>query len=92
MKIVRYALYVKNPETNKFRLGGHNKTFKGLMKKIQSNLSFNPEWYDDEAGKRLKLRLVCEEQHGKKWEEIEEYKITKNWKVKGFFTNWEKFK
>jgi len=54
-------------------------------------LSFNKDYYTDEAGKPLKLRLVCQEKTKDGWRELEEYKITKGWKIKGYF-EWEKIR
>lgn len=86
---IRYRLYAQNPETKKWKVSITGKHLKNVCEKMQKNLQFNPDWYTDDKGKRLKLRLVAEEVKGKKVEELEEYTITKGWKVKGYFTNWE---
>lgn len=86
---IRYRLYVLNPITKKWKVGITNKTLEGLAKKMAFNLMCNSDWYTHE-GKRLKLRLVCEEVEGKKIKVWEEYKITKNWQIKGYFDNWGK--
>ena len=90
MKKIRYVLYILSPETKKWRVSITGQTLEKVAKKMAFNLSFNKDWYTDKQEKRLKMRLVCEEIKGKKIEELEEYKITKNWGIKGYFTNWEK--
>ena len=88
---VRYALRVFNPKTKKWKISDIGSSLEKVGKKIADNLMFNKDWYTDENGKRLKLKLTAEEKDKKGnitvWEE---YKITKDWKVKGYFTNWEK--
>lgn len=86
-KNIRYRLYVLNPITKKWGRAEQGKTLKAVAKKMGLNLMMNKEWYTHE-GKRLKLRLVCEEVKGKEIKVWEEYKITKNWQVKGYFDNW----
>ncbi len=86
---IRYRLYVLNPESKKWNVGATGKTLENVAKKMALNIMFNKDWYTDGNGKRLKLRLVCEKVKGKDIKELEEYKITKNWQIKGYF-NWEK--
>jgi len=78
-----------NPDTKKWVIAIRRATMQGIGKSMAMNLSFNKDWYTDEMGKPLKLRLTAEEKDGKQWRELEEYKITKDWKVKGFF-EWDK--
>ncbi len=87
-EIIRYRLYVFNPHSKKWKRAEQGKTLKAIAEKIAFNLMANKDWYTEE-GKPLKLRLVCEKVKGKKIEELEEYKITKGWKIKGYF-EWEK--
>lgn len=86
---IRYRLYGFHPLKKKWTKFEQSTTLKGLGKKIAFNLQMNMEWYFFE-GKQVKLRLVCEEVKGKEVKELEEYKITKGWKVKGYFWDWEK--
>jgi len=88
---IRYRLYIQNPETKKWIVSITTKTLDNLAKKMAFNLQFNSNWYTDKQDKPSKLKLVCEEVKGKKIIEIEKYKITKDWKIKGFF-QWDKLK
>ena len=88
---VRYVLRVFNPKTKKWKISIIGSSLEKVGKKIALNLMFNKNWYTDENDKRLKLKLTAEEKDNKgNIRELEEYKITKDWKVKGYFTNWEK--
>jgi len=86
---IRYRLYCFNPETKKWGRAEQGKTLKAVAKKMAMNLMLNKDYYTDGKGKKLKLRLVCEEVKGKEVRELEEYTITKNWKIKGHF-EWDK--
>ena len=90
MSEIRYRLYGFHPKEKKWKKFIQAKTLKGIAKKMAFNLQMNKDWYSFD-GKRVKLRLVCEKVEGKKVEELEEYKITKGWQIKGFF-NWEKLR
>lgn len=87
---IRYRLYCLNPNTKKWNRAEQGTTLKAVAKKMAMNIMFSKDYYTDEEGKRLKLRLVCEEVKGKEVRELEEYTITKNWKIKGYF-EWDKF-
>ncbi len=89
IETTRYRLYVLNPKTKKWTRAEQGKTLKSVAEKIAFNLMVNKDWYMHE-GKPLKLRLVCEEVKGKEIKVMEEYKITKGWKIKGYFKDWEK--
>lgn len=90
MPRIRYALRVMNPKTNQLSLSATAKTFSGITKKMTRNLLLNPEYYTNEASKPLRMKLTAEQKEGKTWQELEEYKITKEMKIHGYFTNWEK--
>ena len=87
---VRYVLRYQNPKTKKWAISERSKTLEGIGKKMALNLAFNKDWYTDEDGKHLKLRLTAEEKVKGSWRELEEYKITKGWKIKGYIKCWEK--
>jgi len=89
--MIRYRLYGFHPIKKKWTKFEQASSLKAVAKKVGLNIMMNPKWYyyPDEKGKQVRLRLVCEEVNGKKVRELEEYKLTKGWKVKGYFTNWE---
>lgn len=88
-KNIRYILKILNPKTKKWYISKTTKTLKGMVKAMSFNLSFNPDYYTDENGKRLEMKLIAQQKIKQKWEELEEYRLTKKWRIYGYI-EWDK--
>jgi hypothetical protein len=61
---IRYVLRVRDPRDKRWKTSLITKTLRGMGRRMAANLAFNKDYYCDDAGKRLKLRLTCEEKRG----------------------------
>ena len=86
-KTIKYIL--QGFHEDKWKILEKSITIEKLGKKIAINITFDKDWYIDENNNKIKLKVKAVEMKGNKIiRELEEYKLTKDWKIYGYLKNW----